>query len=382
MIVNVFNKCHFSIIVKHQHDKFVFPAFKEININVGPMDYIFKLIRTNPNLRVGKVNNAEYITKNKIKVGQHYNFVYDIVSQHAGAAYRYAIEALASPIKKCLPKDETTYLIRPGPGPDGSGLNVRFFSSKRINQQAKVPVGPRDVFISHGIGDKDYWVGPNIKDFKYAFCTGPAWEERMRNTGYEGQIFQIGYTKLDPLFNKEEYKKLDYGKKCVRWLPTHGYNNKHQGRSSYPECLELIKQIPQEYDTKVGLHPTSKLHSRKKQNPTMQELVDADVVIADAGSTLYEAWALGKPVIFPDWICLKDILNHFDKDNLEYQIYYNQIGYHAKDMKDLLRLIPIAIEEGMKQPEIDFMEQVLPTKFRGQSGKFAAEALMKIRNSL
>jgi len=36
--------------------------------------------------------------------------------------------------------------------------------------------------------------------------------------------------------------------------------------------------------------------------PTMQPLVDADVVIADAGSTIYEAWALGKPVIFPDWL--------------------------------------------------------------------------------
>ena len=79
---------------------------------------------------------------------------------------------------------------------------------------------------------------------------------------------------------------------------------------------------------------------------------------------------------------MKDVINHFDKDNLEYQIYYRQIGYHAKDMKDLIRLIPIAIEKGMQEPEIEFMETVFPKEYRGISGKLAAEALAKINNSL
>ena len=59
MIVNIMNKAHWPITI----GEYTFPPFEEIDINVGSSDYIFRLIRSNKNLRVGKHNNKEYIKK-------------------------------------------------------------------------------------------------------------------------------------------------------------------------------------------------------------------------------------------------------------------------------------------------------------------------------
>lgn len=377
MIVNIMNKSHWTIKI----DKYTFKPYQEININIGSMDYAFRLIRSNKNLRVGKFNNADYIKRHKLEEGKKYNFIYDIISQHAGAAYKYAIESLSNPIFDNLPEGEKGFFNKPCPGPKEKGVNCRFFNSTRINEHGKCSVGPNDVFISHGIGDKNYWIGKKLKEFNYAFCPGPTWFNRMRDTGYKGEIFITGYTKLDPIF-QGEYKKTKRDKPYIVWLPTHGYSNKHRGRSSYPFFQKHLREIPNNYDVGNGMHPTTKMHANKKQLPTMQELVDADVVIADAGSTLYEAWAVGKPVIFPDWICKKDVMNHFSPDNLEYQIYAKSIGYHAKDMKHMVSLIEKALEKGMKDEEKEFIEGIFPKKLRGIAGKTAAKALIQIGGNL
>jgi hypothetical protein len=377
MLVNIMNKVHWTIKI----DKYTFKPYKEILINIGSMDNVFKLIRSNKNLRVGKFNNSEYIKRHNLVQGKKYNFIYDEMTQHKGNAYRYAIETLANPILDNFAACDAGYFEKPVPGPKEKGINCRFFNSTRIFEHGKCSVGPHDVFISHGIGDKNYWIGKRIKAFEYAFCPGPIWKNRMRDTGYKGEIFITGYTKLDPIF-QNKYKKIKRDKPYIVWLPTHGYSNKHKGRSSYPFFSKHINEIPDIYSFGNGMHPTTKLHSNKKHIPTMQELVDADVVIADAGSTLYEAWAVGKPVIFPDWICKKDVMSHFSPKNLEYQIYSKGIGYHAKDMKHMISLIEKALQDGMKDEEKEFIDGIFPPKLRGIAGKTAAKALIDIGGSL
>ena len=372
MLITIFNKCHFKISI----DGLDFEPFKEQTVNLGSMSQTFRNIRCNKGLRVGKLNNAEYIKIHGLNKPNHnkFHFCLDNQGQHAGEAYKFAIAALANPIIKHL--ESSDLINRPFPG-----INCRFFSSMRINEQGKYPVGDNDIFISHGIADKNYWIGENIKEYKYAFVPGQAWENRMRKTGYKGEIFITGYTKLDDILNGE-VKRNTYNKPYIAWCPTHGYNTKNQGRSSYPECNKLIKNISKDYITKIALHPTSKMNEKQKQTPTIQELVDSDVVIADAGSTLYEAWIIGKPVIFPDWICKDSVLNHFknDKDNFEYRIYNEGIGYHARDMKELNKMIDIALDKGMGDKEKEFIENIYPTHLRGKAGKTAAECLKSIAN--
>jgi CDP-glycerol glycerophosphotransferase (TagB/SpsB family) len=259
------------------------------------------------------------------------------------------------------------------------GLNVRYFSEYRINQQGKFPVGPRDVFYSHGIGDKAYWRADRIEGYRYAMVPGPAWEDRILSGGYQGKVFVTGYTKLDPVF-WGEYSKQERDKPYVVWAPTHAYNGKNKGRSSYPWCKSLINEIPDNYETCLALHPTSRANMKKKNDVTLQELVDADVVIADGGSTLYEAWILGKPVIFPDWLCKNDILRYFKGDPgcFEYRIYDEGIGYHAKDMKHLIKLIDTALSNGMQQQEQEFIESICPEETRGRAGEECAKVLKEL----
>jgi len=367
--ISIFNKHHFPITV----GKHTFPPYEEVMIQYHMYSTEFRELRSNKSLRVGKFNNDEYKKKHYPKKFYEYNMVYDVNSQHKGSNYTRAIEALAMPIINYLPESSSGFVKVPV-----KGFNLRFFSSKRIMEQGKYPVGPNDIFMSHGIGDKDYWIAENIENYKFALVPGQAWKERLEAGGYKGEIFVVGYTKLDPIF-KGEYEKEERNKPYVVWAPTHGYVHKHKGRSSYPQCLTLVREIPEEYETKLALHPTSKVNNKNgKKDVTMQELVDADVIIGDAGSTLYEAWAIGKPVIFPDWICKNDILAHFKPGNLEYEIYDKGIGYHAKNMKHMIKLIDIAMNNGMKDEEIEFMESVFPAKLRGNAGETAAEAIKYI----
>lgn len=372
--VTVFNKLHFPVEVSG----YTFLPFQEQTIRIEKNSMAFRSIRSNKGLRLGEMNSHTWLLKKQGFPRYDFCMVYDTNSQHKGSAYIRAIEALANPIIKHLPDGGAGFTDRPLPG-----WNLRFFSEMRINQQGKFPVGPQDIFMSHGIGDKNYWIAEHIAGYKHALVPGPAWEKRIKDGGYEGEIHVVGYTKLDPLFNGE-YTRNKYDKPLVVWAPTHGYIHKHKGRSSYPQCLTLINEIPDCYEKKLALHPTSRMSNRGKQDVTMQELLDADVVIADAGSTLYEAWALGKPVIFPDWLCKKDVISNFKNDpgNLERRIYEEGIGYHARDMKHLVKLIEEALTCGMRQPEIDFIEQIFPSELRGVSGKKAAEALIKIREEV
>ena len=48
-------------------------------------------------------------------------------------------------------------------------------------------------------------------------------------------------------------------------------------------------------------------------------------------------------------------------------------------MEHLIKLIDVALRDGMKQQEIDFMESIFPSDLRGNAGKLAAEALMEIK---
>jgi len=370
---HIVNRVHFDI----EAGGYIFPARTATKIRIEDTSSAFKAIRSHPNLKYysdalrAKAEVARVCTV----AGQanQYNMVYDTQGQHRRSNYVRVIEALGKPIAKHLPPGSCVFIDRPG-----SGINVRFFSSRRMKDLGKDPVGPWDVFYSHGIGDKDYWLAPYISQFNYAMVPGPAWAERIKKGGYAGSLFVVGYTKLDPLF-QGEYEHKPHSKPYVVWAPTHGYGaHSLRGRSSYPACLQLFPQIPDKYDKTLALHPATRATHRQAQDVTLQELYDADVVIADAGSTLYEAWALGKPVIFPDWLCKHDVMAKFKPGNLEYDIYNQGIGYHAKDMKDLLDMVDYAIQHGMQKREVDFMERVFPAELRGKAGETAAAALLSI----
>lgn len=215
-----------------------------------------------------------------------------------------------------------------------------------------------DVFINHGISDKGWRDADAVGDFRYIFHSGPAWQRKYREQGIPAdRLRQVGYTKLDPVF------ALKPRARTVLWAPS-------LSRGWQREFLALEALLT---DAVHSLHPFD-----APSNSTTQDLVDAEVVVADVGSTVYEAWALGKPVVFPDYAVSHMVV----PSTFEETIYRAKIGYHANSPRHLLRQIDRARSHGITQAEQEFIEDIFPSELRGVSGWRHATALQDIADQI
>lgn len=262
-------------------------------------------------------------------------FVYDLEPKRRDRA-RAAIDALVDPILRHLPAAEKASEV------DFDALNVHLWHDY-----------PSDVFMSHGLADKGWRDADLVADFTWVLHSGPAWERKYRAQGMPAhKLRMVGYAKLDPLFDGTIVGSADR----VLWAPS-------LSRGWQREYLELEALL---VDVDHALHP----HDAPGAS-TLQQLADAAVVIADVGSTLYEAWALGKPVVFPDYAVRSLIV----PGTFEAEIYERGIGYHADTPAQLMHQVDRALDNGITDAERDFIEDIFPASLRGTSGKAHADAL-------
>lgn len=278
-------------------------------------------------------------------------FVYDLAGLTDREHYRAALDALVDPVMKYLPGSAKADAPIPG------AVNVSYFVR---------PGGPLyDVFISHGIADKRWRDYPGVRDYPHIFHSGPRWKAKYTTEGAPpAQLHQVGYAKLDPLFDGT-YRRGRRGR--ILWAPTH-----HRGwPDHYDLAAAAVRALP--------LPIAESVHPVKGGTSTLQALLDADVVIADGGSTIYEAWALGKPVVFPTWLVMKSTL--IRPETFEQEIYERRIGWHAESEADLGRQVELARDHGITTAEREFIEGIFPTDLRGRSGLAHADALRAIEAS-
>lgn len=251
-----------------------------------------------------------------------------------------------------------------------NAVNIHFFIEQHYRNKVNINSGT-SIFMSHGIADKNWRNGGMVKNFNYVCISGPLWMEKMiKEKIPQERLLIIGYPKLDPIFQGKLIKTYS-AKKRVLYAPTH-----YGSPSSYPTLLEDLKNFPEELELISSFHPFNK----KSKLPTMQGLVDADIVISDSGSLLYEAWALHKPVVFPDWIVKEKIIKY--PNTFEGKIYNQSIGLHANNYKDLIKMIYHGLENGIDDISKEFIEGIFPTKFRGCSGEIAASKLLDISENV
>jgi CDP-glycerol glycerophosphotransferase (TagB/SpsB family) len=291
----------------------------------------------------------------------------NFVMSNTGAFYLGVVRSLIDPIEKYLPEFyETNDCMK-------NAINVHFFLEPR-NYFKKINVTGTNVFISHGIADKNWRNASKVKVFDYVCVSGPSWVNKMIRQGLDkSKILVVGYTKLDPIFQGEIVKESS-DKPVVLYAPTHnlpGWTGR-KGASAYPNFMQLLENMPKEFKTITSLHPAN-----SKGVVTLQGLANADVVISDCSSIIYEAWSLGKPVVFPDWI-VKDYIQKTYNNSFEDYIYKNKIGYHATNMEDLCELVKLAYKKGIDKTTQDFIEDIFPQKLRGKSGKESASMLLKL----
>lgn len=255
-------------------------------------------------------------------------FVYDLDHKRRGRA-RAAVDALVDPIVRHLPAAEKADEV------DLDALNVHLWHDYAS-----------DVFMSHGLADKGWRDADAVDVFGWILHSGPAWQRKYRDQGVPPhRLREAGYAKLDPLFSGEITGSGD----AVLWAPS-------LSRGWQREFLALEALLA---DVDHALHP----HDAPGAS-TLQQLADAAVVIADVGSTVYEAWALGKPVVFPDYATASLVVpGTFEED-----IYRRGIGYHADSPDELRRQIDRALADGITPAEEDFIEGIFPRRLRGVSG--------------
>ncbi|WP_027400236.1 glycosyltransferase family protein [Anaerovorax odorimutans] len=282
------------------------------------------------------------------------NFIY------CNPPYDKLLDSIIDPILEYLPQATKEIAIKP------EMLNISFFiesSHKSVS------------FMSHGIGDKGWRDGKQVKDYDYIFVSGPFWKEKLIYQGIdEEKIFINGFSKLDYIF-KNRKKHLDKDDTIhVLYAPTHNTNLKDV-RSSYPRLIESIKIVPPDIKFVSSLHPFN-----NKGVFTLDLFDWADVVISDCSSIIYEAFALDIPVVFPDWL-VKEAVLAINKNTFTEMIYKNKIGYHANSIDELWEAVRFAARKGLDTETKNFIEGIFPGNLRGNSAKVTADLLKDICNS-
>lgn len=289
------------------------------------------------------------------------NFVAPV--RESRAPYTKILYSLIDPILKHLPGALIT--DKPLPG----AVNVVFFIKNYKTPNALT------VFLTHGIADKNWRTGKKTAFFDHVLVSGPAWRTKLIKEGIPAEKIHVtGWPKLDPLFQgtvKPIKRRPGDGRtRGVLWAPTH---DAIQEVSSHPKFKEHFDNLPDsKYEKLTSVHPAN-----GKGDPTMQLLADADVVISDTSGVVYEALALGKPVVFPDFLVKDGVLRTF-KGTFEEQIYCNNIGWHVDSPGRLQQVVDAAMSGGMDEVAKNFIDSILPVNLRGTSGKATADVLMQL----
>jgi hypothetical protein len=321
-----------------------------------------------------------------------------------GKTYAGVQEQIFSLLEDCLPPKTVVHTVGDAVA-DAVSLSL-FIRQGREELKVRTPA---DIVMAHGIADKRYFFiresetdRPLVNQYKYIFVPG-AWhvnrlvEGRFRrNPIYQirlrdDQIRKVGWLRLDPLISKSASTPSTPTKKLrVLWAPTHnmvaakGKNPEtaEATPSSFPRFHKHKWTMRRKYDYQISVHP----RNRKSKVPTSDQLVWADVVVSDFGTMVFEAWALGKPVIFPRWCIDLETLIKRNPLSAEAYIYKNRIGLHPEsptEMHHMLKAIKRAQQTGDESDQrgndvARFVDHYIDPQTRGNDAQRTADELIRI----
>ena len=270
-------------------------------------------------------------------------------------------------------------------------FNIVFFRERNdVNGKIKEF---KDLYISHGWFQKIYKRVPSeLENIQYVGVPGPMVGDFL--VGHMGvpreKIVEVGVPAFDKHWTMaksiagsemEEYALDMYAlhvmqvdglvddRQMVLWSPSH---SAFLG-PGVTVPLEFSKDIRHDFNVVQTAHPAM----RPSWNTSKDYAMFADVCVSDLSGAFLEAWALGVPVVFPDWIIGGFIPASLGESPLGL-IYDQQIGYHAHSPEDFEPMVRLAIENGITAEEIAFIDQFYPKRLRGKGGLAVARFLISI----
>ncbi len=209
---------------------------------------------------------------------------------------------------------------------------------------------PGEVFLSHSLADRNYLlIGDGASRFLNRFslvCVpGSFTRDRLLNTPAitlrPDQIVAMGHPRIDVLRRMQQDhappEPLPEGRLRVLYAPAHGGHMLRDGAqlSTWPDFAPHLEDLAQQHEVVTRLHPRDRQGDKAILGA---ELLDCDVLITDVSSAMFEAWALGKPVIFPRWL-MQDKVERRYPGSAEAHICAERIGLHPDSPEEMLALL-------------------------------------------
>ncbi|MGH1576465.1 CDP-glycerol glycerophosphotransferase family protein [Planktotalea sp.] len=248
-----------------------------------------------------------------------------------------------------------------------------------------------DVFLNFDLSDrraliqKDYDGVPLASYFKHLLVPG-RWSRNALLSDSEtalqpDQVFITGSPRIDFLRDLAAKRPSPEGPLKVLFCPLHSnwFDADGQVMSCDEEFSPLLPML-EDLCTVTKVVDQRNLPGKK---PVTQELLDADVIITDYTSVMFEAWALGKPVIFPRWIAGNRVVIKAAK-TAEAHVYREKIGHHPTSLVEMRALLEQGRELGLGEGVDAFMDEYLynydPSKNAAQTTAQTLEFIADERN--
>lgn len=304
-----------------------------------------------------------------------------------GAGYAHLVNRLIWGITAELP---STVEVSVGSEPDPMRFNVHFFREDLDtfgNQRTCC-----DFHLSHGFMQKLFEPAPaRLKKFAFIGVPGPMVRDCLVERGVPaGQIVIAGHPGMDDEFRRQKAFAADghlkefYGQHIIRdarlaaknpkpvviWAPSH---SAFLGDYVKPPVV-FTRALEADFTIIKTEHP-----ARSCSPVLARELFHyTKAVVGDASGTIFEAWSMGLPVVFPDWLIGEYVEAQCAGMPLG-RIYSEGIGRHVMTPEDFPDAVREAVAEGITEREQQFVDEYFPPELRGQSGLAVARFLQGVR---
>ncbi|MEZ9819527.1 CDP-glycerol glycerophosphotransferase family protein [Shewanella sp. 10N.286.45.A1] len=230
--------------------------------------------------------------------------------------------------------------------------------------------------LGHGVGPKPSYYHKSCTPMTVRFIEGSLRLATIKQLYPNDNFVQVGFSKLDPMYNNEEAGLdlaslgLDPSKQTILYAPTFNPSSLECFPDNWPEdfsqynvlikphslTITRAKYKKQRTKLKKWAHFNNVYVANEQDISLLPFMKNADILLSEASSTLFEFAALNKPVIVCNFFKLKwtyrgifkfRFEKRFGKDN----VLYSGIGLHANSYSALIEAIPQQLNESQEYKE-------------------------------